>query len=205
MRRFPSPRNRAAGLADLDQSAMLVETPADGFSMNMNLRYLPERYFPLSLGLLDQIRQHRDSFRMRILTLPYNLTAAIPAFENFDGAQNVLSGTCVWGFSFAALDGTESDFEIQVYDTCSGLAFFSQPVSGNMIRPNGTTGLFPYIVEPRLVTGRPKPALQVNIANKASSAQRCQLAILCSEPCDDQGYGNDRIPSFPWDYSGGTE
>lgn len=201
--RHPQPRNRGRGLADLDQSEITQHSEADGFTLNANLRYLPYRSFPLFLGNLDQIRQNKDNYRFRVLTLPYNLIDPIPAYENFDGGQTVQTGTCVWGLSFAALDGSASDFEVQIYDTCSGVPFFSEPINAGFLRPTGGTDLYPILIEPRLIVGNPRPSLRVNIANKASAGQRCQLAILCSEPCKVMGPGYGPIPQLPWDYAQG--
>ena len=202
--RYPNPRNRLRGLHDADQANVITGMQADGLTMNANLRYLPKRAFPTFVGQLDQIRQNQQHYRCKVWCAPFDFQTAIVAFGNFNATQNVFPGTCVWGLSFAALDGVASDFEIQIYDTCSGLAYFSEPVQGDLLRPDGTTDLVPVIIEPRYVTGNPHPALRINITNKAAVDQRCQLTIITAEPCEVMGPGTESLPKLPWQARGGV-
>lgn len=198
--RVPNTRNRMAGLNDLDQSSPGMETPADGFSMNADLRYLPYRSFPLFLGQLDELRQCKDEFRARYLTIPYQAGFAIPAYQTFDTGQRTSPGTIVWGLQFAALDGTPNDFRVQITDICSQSSFFSQALVASALRPSGVTDLYPVLIEPRCVSGGSNSGLKVEITNLAATSQRCQLVLMCAEPCSVQGSGPGAAPPFPWSY-----
>jgi hypothetical protein len=83
------------------------------------------------------------------------------------------------------------------------MSYFSAPVQGDKLRPSGNaaggTNLYPVLIEPRLVSGDPHPQLKVNITNKASADQRCQLLIHTAEPCAVMGPGFGAQPRLPWE------
>ena len=200
--RQPSPRNRMAGLADLDQTFLPMEMPADGFSMNAALKYLPYRYFPLALGQLDELRVCAEEYRARWLVLPLDVTVPILAFDNFDSTQRVNNGSVLYGFNFVAVDGEVADFEVNISIICDQQQYFDQTVDATTLRPTPAaalgTDLFPVLFEPVCLWGNPYPQLKVVIANKADVDQRCQLLIHLAEPCQAQGSGSGPLPAYPW-------
>lgn len=201
--RQPNPRNRMVGMADCDQTFVVGEMVADGFSMNAALRYLPYRYFPLALGQLDEIRQQTSNYRARWLVAPLDVTVAIPSFGSLDMTQRVNNGSILYGYNFAAVDGVVSDFEVNITEICNQEQQFDQTVDATCLRPTPAaaqgTDLFPVLFEPRELWGNPQPQLKIVITNKASSAQRCQLLIHLTEPCNAQGPGSGPLAPFPWD------
>jgi hypothetical protein len=202
--RQPNPRNRHMGLADCDQTFTPMEMPADGFTLNAALKYLPYRYFPLALGQLDEVRLQADKYRARWLALPVDPRVAIPAFDNLDTTQRCNNGSILYGFNFAAIDGTTDDFEVNVAIMCDQQQYFDQTVDSTTLRPQGSAGqgtnLYPTLFEPVCLWGNPYPQLKVVIANKANTPQRCQLVIHLAEPCSAQGSGVGPAPTFPWQY-----
>lgn len=203
--RQPNNRNRQIGVGDIDQSCLASYTPADGFTLNANLRYLPYRSFPLFVGQLDEIRAQANDYRMRVLTIPYNFNVPIGAYTEFTTIQSVTPGSVVYGLGFGVLDGEVTDFEVQIVDVCSNIPFFSEPIGAAALRPTGLTDTYPVLLEPRCVAGDGQTGLEVYITNKAAVAQRCQLLIYMAEPCWVQGPGIAAYPENPAQYGpGGT-
>ncbi len=198
--RHPSPRNRMSGHYDCDMTAAPMPMIADGFSMNSSLRYLPYRSFPLALGQLDELRQARANYREKLLCFPFDVSVPIPARENFDAGQYVNPGSILWGFSFAALDGNASDFDVNITDICAEEGYFEETVEATTLRPQavGTaTNLFPVLTEPRVLSGYPI-SIRVVIANKAAVDQRCQFVVHLAEPCSlQEGRVAQPLPKLP--------
>lgn len=202
-RRVPMPRNQMKGLADYDMTFCPGVTPADGFSLNAALRYLPYRSFPLYLGQLDDLRCCRGEYRNRDFVIPFDLEITIPAFGTLPYQQQMHPGTIIWGLTFAAIDGEASDFTVQIKDLNTMIGdrcipyqfFYGDGTDANALRPNGpTTGadLYPVLIEPYKVED---PGLiNVLIGNKGSEAQRCQLCIRTAEPCSVMGRGMGPMP-----------
>lgn len=201
--RQPSPRNRMAGLSDMDQTFTPGEMVADGFSMNAALRYLPYRYFPLALGQLDEIRARATQYRARWLVTPLDVRVPIPRNGSWDTTQRVNNGSILYGFNFAAVDGTVADYTVNIEELCSQQPWFDQRAEATSLRPTPAgvagTDLFPVLAEPRLLVGDPYPQLKITITNKADANQRCQLLMHLAEPCEAQGPGSGPLAPFPWD------
>lgn len=203
--RRPQPRNQMRGLMDQDMTFAPAVTCADGFSMNADLRYLPYRSFSLYLGQLDELRGERTKYRGKTYVVPHDLNIAIDPFGTLHYQQPIRPGTIMWGWGFAAIDGTVGQFTVQVRDTCSGYKFFDgEGTLATALRPlnigaAGAANLFPVLMEPYVVLPPPRRLtglIDVYITNNASVAQRCQLCIRCAEPC---GRAGDWAKTLPTD------
>ena len=201
--RVPAPRNQMKGLMDYDMTFCPGLTPADGFSMNAALRYLPYRSFTLYLGQLDELRCCKGEYRGRDFVIPFDLDIAIPAFGTLKYQQQMHPGTVIWGFHFAAVDGEVGDFTVQVKDLNSMIGdrcipyqfFYGEGTDATALRPTGLAGadLYPVLTEPYQVE---HPGLiDVTIGNKGAEEQRCQLVIRTAEPCSVMGRGYNRMPA----------
>lgn len=198
-RRHPHPRNKKLGLADIDMSAEVQSVVADGISMNAALRFLPERSFPAFFGHLDYIRCNKDHYRARYVTLPFDASQPIEARDTNVTVQKLNVGSIVWGLNFDAVDGSLSDFEVQISDIHTSRKLWSQSVQATALSADGSTDLYPVIIEP-LYMRAPRgsdPKLKVEITNKASSDQRCQLLVLVAEPCSTQ-LSMEYTGGYPW-------
>lgn len=198
--RQPCPRNRAWFSPDWDQTFVQQPMVPTGFNYNASLQYLPYHSFPLFVSQLDELTAQRGHYRARWLCVPDGLVA-IDGPGNFDSNEHVNSGSIVYGFSFAAVDGNTADFEVGVGDVCSGHQFFEGTIVATALRPGaiGTaTGANPVLIEPYEVQGEPHPQLDIRIRNKATASQRCQLIVHLAEPCAVQGDGPSQLPRFPW-------
>lgn len=200
--RRPQPRNQMAGLMDQDMTWAPAVTIADGFSMNAALRYLPYKSFALYLGQLDELRSCREQYRGKTYVVPHDLNIAIEAFGTLRYQQPMRPGTVIYGWQFAAIDGTENDFTVKVRDTCAGYDFFdAEGTRATALRPLNTPPdlLFPVLIEPYVVLPPPKRLvgmIDVYITNNNVAAQRCQLCIRCAEPC---GRAGDWAKTLPTD------
>jgi hypothetical protein len=199
-RRVPMPRNRMRGLADYDMTFCPSETPADGFSMNAALRYLPYRSFSLYLGQLDELRCCRGSYRNRDFVIPFDVEITIEAFGTLKYQQQMHPGTIIWGFNFSALDEevSLSDFTVQIKDLCKTYQFFyGDGTDAIALRPTVAANLFPVLCEPYVVEKAPGATgglIDVTIGNKTNADQSCQLVIRTAEPCAVMGGGMSRMP-----------
>lgn len=199
-RRVPAPRNRMRGLTDYDMSWCPSETPADGFSMNAALRYLPYRSFALYLGQLDELRCCRGQYRNRDFVIPFDHSITIEEFGTLKYQQQVHPGTVMWGFNFSALNPevSLSDFTIQIKDLCQTYQFFyGDGTDATALRPTAAADLFPVLCEPYVIEKAPGATgglLDVTIGNKTNAAQSCQLVIRCAEPCAVMGRGYGPMP-----------
>lgn len=184
--RVPCPRNLVRGMPDQDMTNVPTTPYADGFSFNAALKYLPYRSFALLLGQLDELREQGHLYRARYLVIPFDVTIAIPQFETLDTTQNAAPGTILWGYNFAAVDGANTDFDVQVGDVCSGETYFENTIVSVGLRPTGASDQYPVLTEPRHLIGRPHPKLRITISNKTAGAKRCQLMLHLAEPCSTQ-------------------
>jgi hypothetical protein len=200
-----------AGLMDQDMTWADAVTPADGFTMNAALRYLPYRSFPLFLGQLDELRQAREKYRHKQYVVPFDLNIPIEAFGTLHYQQPIRPGTYIYGWQFAAIDGVITDYTVQVRDTCSGYKFFeAEGTLATALRPSGPAGvidLYPVLIEPFEVKPPPQRLtglVDVWITNNASADQRCQFVLHCAEPC---GRSGDWAKTLPTDLpiAGGGE
>lgn len=164
--------------------------PCDGFTLSAALRYLPMRSFPLYLTNLDPIRTVQVcGFRQRLHPVPFDVAIPIAATETLLYQQRVPQGTILYGLQFVALDGEPTDYFFNILNPCTGNKLFSSPVRGSWGVPgNGApagfrTGLRPVLLDAPIQLVR-EGILQVEITNTLTTNSRCQLVLVCAEPCD---------------------
>jgi hypothetical protein len=180
--RKPHPRNRKGGLADLDMSLRELFVTPDGITMSAGLKFLPERSYPVYYACLGEVLNSRCDYRARYVNLPHDADILIPAYGTSISTQEVQPGSWLWGWSFASLEDHPEDFTVQMTEVCSGHQFFVSPVRGTVMQPNGTTGLYPVLVPPFKFRAN-EPQIKVEITNRSSTDQRCQLLLCLAEPC----------------------
>lgn len=172
---------------------MLKDAVLDGFSLNLNIRYLPYHYYAACLTQSEVLRR-ANLYRARWIVLPDDFNTPIPAYDTFEGQVKVVPGAYLWGFQLNQFNAAfalvaAADAIIQVTDACTGIPLFSDYAGGSgfstFSAAPGTDahgGVAPHLLtQPRLIM---EPGLlNVEIANRAVTALRCQLLLCFSEPC----------------------
>jgi hypothetical protein len=171
---------------------MLKDQVLDGFSLNLNIRYLPYHYAAACLGQSGVLRR-ANLYRARWIVQPDDLNTPIAAYDTFEGQVQVMPGSYLWGFQVTQYDAAfalvaATDAIVQVTDACTGVPLFSDYASGSGFSPFSAMvgdfhgGVAPHLLtQPRLIM---EPGLiNVEIANRAVTAMRCQLLLCFSEPC----------------------
>lgn len=172
---------------------MLKDAVLDGFSLNLNIRYLPYHYTAACLSQSEVLRR-ANLYRARWVVMPDDLNTPIPAYDTFEGQIKVVPGAYLWGFQVNQFEaGTfilvnPTDTIIQVTDACTGVPLFSDYASGagftnfSAAAADAHGGIAPHLLtQPRLIM---EPGLlNVEIANRAVTTLRCQLLLFFAEPC----------------------
>lgn len=172
---------------------MLKDAVLDGFSLNLNIRYLPYHYTAACLSQSEVLRR-ANLYRARWVAMPDDLNTPIPAYDTFEGQIKVVPGAYLWGFQCNQFNAAfalvaAADAIVQVTDACTGIPLFSDYAAGsgfsNFSAAAGTDargGIAPHLLtQPRLIM---EPGLlNVEIANRATTALRCQLLLFFAEPC----------------------
>lgn len=156
----------------------MKQTIMDGFYYNANLRFLPNRYFPLALGQLEGIRRS-ENYRPRWYPVPEDVSVLIAARDTRVYQLRVVPNSVFWGYNFNAIGEAASSFFVQVGDP---RPFFSAAIIATALRPTGNQRLWPVLMEPYPVC--PPGHLQVEITNNAATDRACQLMMLFAEPCE---------------------
>lgn len=160
-----------------------VETHADGFTMSASLRFLPKRYYALAVSSLYDIRTS-ISHRPKSWLVPRDSTVPIPLMSTFTEQVKMVRHSVIWGFGFAAVNGTITDFTVDIEDPVAEYRLFQYPIGASYFRAgtNGAANLFPVILsEPYVVNEQ--GVMVVRITNQAVEPLRCQLVIYVAEPC----------------------
>jgi hypothetical protein len=76
---------------------MLKDAVLDGFSLNLNIRYLPYHYTAAALSQSEVLRR-ANLYRARWVVMPDDLNTPIPAYDTFEGQIKVVPGAYLWGF-----------------------------------------------------------------------------------------------------------
>ena len=163
--------------------------PVDGFAMSAAVRFLPQSYFPLSLGQLDFLR-YSTAYRARYYVVPEDPSVVVPgtitnASSTLLYQLRITPGSWLWGFNIRVmpiLEAQETDVYVQIGDPCNKTEFWSSPVIGNALRPNNTTFQHPVLIEPRLIEA--PGFLNVEITNRVIPDRRVQVIFHCAEPCE---------------------
>lgn len=171
---------------------MLKDAVLDGFSLNLNIRYLPYHYHAACLGQSEVLRR-ANLYRARWVVMPDDAGTPIPAYDTFEAQIKIQPGAYLWGFQLTEFSAgfvpvAATDAIIQVTDACTGIPLFSDYAAGSGFTPFSAVaadahgGIAPHLLtQPRLVM---EPGLlNVEIANRAVTAMRCQLLLCFSEPC----------------------
>lgn len=177
---------------------MLENQILDGFSLNLNIRYLPYHYPAACLNQSSVLRR-ANLYRARWIVQPDDLNTPIPAYDTFEGQVHIMPGSYLWGFQVTQFEaGTfilvaAADVIIQVTDACTGVPLFSDYMAGSGFSPFSAApgapadarcgmGMAPHLLtQPRLIM---EPGLiNIEIANRATTTTRCQLLLFFAEPC----------------------
>jgi len=171
---------------------MLKDAVLDGFSLNLNIRYLPYHYHAACLSQSEVLRR-ANLYRARWVVMPDDMNTPIAAYDTFEGQIKVQPGAYLWGFQATQFNAAfvavaAADVIIQVTDACTGIPLFSDYAAGSGFTPfsaiaaDAHGGIAPHLLtQPRLIM---EPGLlNVEIANRAVTAMRCQLLLCFSEPC----------------------
>lgn len=171
---------------------MLRDAVLDGFALNLNIRYLPYHYYAACLSQSDVLRR-ANLYRSRWIVMPDDANTPIAAYDTFEGQVQVMTGAYLWGFQLNQFDAAfalvaATDAIIQVTDACTGVPLFSDYASGagfssfSAVVGDAHGGVAPHLLtQPRLIMA--PGLLNVEIANRAVTAMRCQLLLCFAEPC----------------------
>lgn len=172
---------------------MLKDAVLDGFSQNLNIRYLPYHYFAACLTQSEVLRR-ANLYRARWVVQPDDLNTPIPAYDTFEGQVKVVPGSYLWGFQVCEFNAAfvavaAANTIVQVTDACTGIPLFSDYTAGSGFSPfsaavalDARGGIAPHLLtQPRLIM---EPGLlNVEIANRSVATLRCQLLLCFAEPC----------------------
>jgi hypothetical protein len=167
----------------------------DGFTLNPAIRYRPGYYMANSLGSLDVLRR-ANTYRPKWYVAPPDEDSTIPAYQTIQYQFRLNPRSYVWGIivnqfgvvaPFAQIDA--DDVWVQITDSCTGIALFSDFVRGKAFQTLQATpadernAMLPYLLtQPRLVL---EPGLlNVELANTSSGIIRPQLVLFTAEPCE---------------------
>jgi len=172
---------------------MLKDHILDGFALNLNIRYLPYHYPAACLGQSGVLRR-ANLYRARWIVQPDDANTPIAAYDTFEGQVQVMPGSYLWGFQLNQLDAlfalvAAADVIFQITDACTGVPLLSDYGSGAGFSSFGAAlgvdfhgGVAPHLLtQPRLIMA--PGLLNVEIANRAVTAMRCQLLLFFAEPC----------------------
>jgi hypothetical protein len=172
---------------------MLRDAVLDGFSLNLNIRYLPYHY-PAACLTQSEVLRRANLYRARWIVMPDDANTPIAAYDTFEGQVKVVPGAYLWGFQLNQFDAAlalvaATDSIIQVTDACTGVPLFSDYSSGSgfsnfsaAVGVDAHGGIAPHLLtQPRLIM---EPGLlNIEIANRAVTTLRCQLLLCFAEPC----------------------
>jgi hypothetical protein len=149
---------------------------------------------PLALASLDVLRR-ANTYRPKMHLLPDDINMPIAAFETLEYQVRVVPGSYVWGLILNQYDPATwvnvnaADIWCQITDSCNGIKLFDDFISARShstlqnVATDARNAMLPHLLtHPRLVL---EPGLlNVELANTATAARRCQLVIFTAEPCE---------------------
>lgn len=173
-----------------------LEQIVDGFSYDLNLRFLPERYRASAVKQLEFLRR-ANNYRPRMYVVPDPFNVPIQPYLTQEYQFRVTPGSLIWAVLANAYDPSShyaqvsaKDLLVQVTDSCTGVKFFSDfttaaTFQAPQMRAAADTnfGVEPFILtEPRLI-GDPGH-INVEISNALGVAQYIQFTLFSAEPCE---------------------
>lgn len=173
----------------------MLELPGvvDAFTLNPSIRYRPGYYMPLALASLDVLRR-ANTWRPKLHTLPDDINMPIPAFETLEYQVRVVPGSYLWAlvlnqYNDAWASVNAADVWCQITDSCNGIPLFDDFISARShstlqnVATDARNAMLPHLLtQPRLIL---EPGLlNVELANTATVARRCQLVLFTAEPCE---------------------
>lgn len=150
----------------------------DAFSINGFARSSRTRLWESQVDQLAGLRARQD-LQFRVYSVPDNCLVAIAAYDTLYFQVSMAPGALLWGLSFAAIDGTASDFLVQIADGETQWRLFATHVHGSQLVSSNAARLRPILVSPprQFATGQ----ANVEIANRQSTDRRCQLLLWVAE------------------------
>lgn len=151
----------------------------DAFTLNGFARENRTRFYEHAVDALAGLRAAADLV-FRVYSVPDDCTVAIAGYDTLYFQVSMVPGAWLWGLSFAAIDGLASDFLVQISDGYDQSRLFASHVHASQFRSDNAARLRPVL----LTAPRQFSSGQVNveIANRVASDQRCQLLFWVSEP-----------------------
>ena len=169
----------------------MLNMPMDGFTLNPNIRYYPNQFFPGALSQMDVLRR-ANLYRPRWFVIPDDYNQPIPAYGTLEYQIKCGPESYLWGYRFVQVDSefvevAPSNIYIKLTDSCTGIPLFSEFVGGAHASFYQTTSVPTLIQAPYLLT-QPRLILEpglvnVEMSSTSSAAVYCQLAVLIAEPC----------------------
>jgi hypothetical protein len=171
----------------------------DGLSMNVRLKYLPYRSYPMQIRLLDTYRRQALSgmWQPRWYCSPVDPSVPIAAGDTLNNNLHVAAGSVLYGYTFNVLPSTSgptalvTDIRVTLTDTNSNAVLISQYEIASAFVANLKTGTpkagFGFVMPPapyQLANGGLNGGgdLLVNLVNTVSYPRQCQLVLMFIEP-----------------------
>lgn len=166
----------------------------DGLSMNVRLKYLPYRSYPMQIRLLDTYRRQALAglWQPRWYTAPQDPSNVISAGDTLNYRLRVAQGSIMWGYNLAVLPSTSgpastiSDVRVTLTDENSGELLIAQYEIGISMQANFTAGTpragFGFVMPPDLIRVSAGGDLLVDIVNVVANDRQVQLLMMFLEP-----------------------
>lgn len=183
----------------------------DGFSFDLRLKYLPYRWPPMALRLLNPLRrlalarQPGDPRSLwltpRVYVTPQDVTVPIPATNSIQRQIQVAPGSIIWGWSFAVFGAGEiRSFQIGVSDNASNYVIIPTWEIAHEFAPAGTagtgTGFTPVLLaQPYQVSDG--NTLNVQVFNTDTVPRNCQFCIWTAAPANGVNVTGGRVLGAP--------
>lgn len=164
----------------------MTEQPIiDGFTYSASQVYLPTSYRPSVLAQMELLRR-ANVYRPRQWCVPETLEEPVAAYSQMEYQVRTQPGALLWGLSFSApfeeIELASSYIHIQITNSCTETALFSDYILGSQLEPSTGNNLRNPVLlaQPLMVLD---PALiDVEIYNSANVDITCQLALFLGEP-----------------------